>query len=169
MFLNLSILLLTSTLSLLTSAAPTTLDSTLAISKRIAQRQDDPNVEITALILPDGTRKLAFWENGILEGYLIESSNTSAPFIATDAFGAPIDPSEFLEAEEQDGEQDGSEWGAAPADVEARGIISTLARLTVKFAGIFKKWDKRAWDFVYCAGVKPVYNLQHYGEGAVEV
>ncbi|EON65987.1 hypothetical protein W97_05230 [Coniosporium apollinis CBS 100218] len=92
MFLNLSILLST--------AASTAVDSNLAISRRTTQSQDDPNVKITALALalPDGTRKLAFW-----------ISNTSAPFIATDVFGTPIDPSEFLDAEGQDGAQAGSE------------------------------------------------------------
>lgn len=62
MLLNLSILL--------TTAAPTAVDSNLAISKRTSQPQDDPDVNITALAfaLPDTTRKLAFWENGVLEG-----------------------------------------------------------------------------------------------------
>src|ERR1700738_914023 len=80
--------------------------------------------------------KLAFSENGITPGYLLETTpNSTYPyyFIAVDASGLPIDPTALLD-----------------------GAVSGISLLLMQLASVTHQFGKAAWDFFKCIGVGAV-------------
>ncbi|SPO05486.1 uncharacterized protein DNG_08173 [Cephalotrichum gorgonifer] len=95
----------------------------------IARRVEDGDVVATAL--PDGRRRVSFYEEGIYQGYIIESADGAVQ--AFDAYDVEI---ALDDAEGDEG------------NLEKRGKLAIIK----KFGKLLKKWGKKAWDFIYCVG-----------------
>ncbi len=118
----------------------------------VVRDDESPNTEdLIAYQLPDGRRRIDFYDNGVLEGYAIE----------TDAGGEstvlPIHPclnllthilATFFDV-------DGSEVDLND-DSDLSKRISKW-RLALKFAKLIAKWGKKAWDYIYCVGANSMW------------
>jgi hypothetical protein len=96
--------------------------------------RDNSDVNITIVTNPDGTYKLAFSENGVNQGYLVETTpNSTYPyyFIALDAFGLPINPTALL-----------------------NGTVSHVLHLEKELASLIQQFGKGMWDFISCTGLE---------------
>ncbi|KAL2069365.1 hypothetical protein VTL71DRAFT_15703 [Oculimacula yallundae] len=108
-------------------------------TRSLVTRDDDqsPNTEdLIAYQLPDGRRRIDFYDNGALEGYAIETEDGATFF--------DIDGSEVT-LDDIDGD-----------DSELSKRISRW-RLALKFAKLIAKWGKRAWDYIYCVGANSMW------------
>lgn len=95
--------------------------------------RDDSGVNIAILTEPDGTYELAFSENGVTQGYLVETtpnSTYSYYFLALDASGLPVDPAALL-----------------------GGTVSGVLQAEVQLATQVQQFGKALWDFLSCIGV----------------
>jgi len=107
------------------------------IDTRSLTTRDDqsPNTEdLIAYQLPDGRRRIDFYDNGALEGYAIETDD-GAIFYDTD----------------------GSEVSLADDDDSDLARRQSRWRLAIKFAKLIAKWGKRAWDYIYCVGASSMW------------
>ncbi|KAF3039954.1 hypothetical protein E8E12_009023 [Didymella heteroderae] len=88
-----------------------------------------PNVEesysdVVAYALPDGHRKIDFYLDGALTGSVVETDDGAEFF---DETGAP--------------------FSLDDGDLAKR---QNRFQVAARFARIFLRWGKRAWDFFYC-------------------
>ncbi|KAK0110184.1 hypothetical protein ONS95_002835 [Cadophora gregata] len=107
------------------------------IDTRALTARDDqsPSTEdLIAYQLPDGRRRIDFYDNGALEGYAIETDNGATFY--------DIDGSEVSLADDDD------------SDLARR---QSKWRLAIKFAKLIAKWGKRAWDYIYCVGASSMW------------
>ncbi|KAH6710587.1 hypothetical protein BKA61DRAFT_578423 [Leptodontidium sp. MPI-SDFR-AT-0119] len=110
-----------------------------AIDTRSLVVRDDqsPNTEdLIAYQLPDGRRRIDFYDNGALEGYAIETDD-GATFYDIDGSEVTLDDSN-------------------DDDSELSKRISKW-RLAIKFAKLVAKWGKRAWNYIYCVGANSMW------------
>ncbi|KAH9225049.1 hypothetical protein DL95DRAFT_452766 [Leptodontidium sp. 2 PMI_412] len=110
-----------------------------AIDTRSLVARDDqsPNTEdLIAYQLPDGRRRIDFYDNGALEGYAIETDD-GATFYDIDGSEVTLDDSK-------------------DDDSELSKRISKW-RLAIKFAKLVAKWGKRAWNYIYCVGANSMW------------
>ncbi|OWP01194.1 bacterial alpha-L-rhamnosidase domain protein [Marssonina coronariae] len=90
--------------------------------------------DLVAYRLPDGRRRIDFYDNGVLEGYALETDE-GATFFDADGSGVNLD------------DENGP-------DINKR--ISKW-KLALKFAKLIAKWGKKAWDYIYCVGADTVW------------
>lgn len=140
--------------SLVYSAAlnPATLSSLAARAPDV----EDSYSDVVAYALPDGHRKIDFYLDGALAGSVVETDD-GGTFIVT-ATPHPLLPpahAEPLESTLTVAAKFFDETGA-PFDIDSLDSEPDLAKrqsrwqLAVRFAKIFARWGKRAWDFFYC-------------------
>jgi hypothetical protein len=94
--------------------------------------RDNGSIVVTVSADPGGAYKLAFSENGVTQGYLVENiPNSSYPyhFIVLDASGVVIDPKTFVNDRDS-------------------GIPPQLMQL----ASVTQQFGQAAWDFFKCIG-----------------
>jgi hypothetical protein len=104
--------------------------------------RDNSGVSVTILTNPDGTYELTFSENGVTQGYLVETtpnSTYSYYFIALDASGLPIDPTALL-----------------------NGAVSNVLQLEVELASLAQQFGKAVWNFIACIGMEVYVNCLGY-------
>ncbi|KAJ9641139.1 hypothetical protein H2199_005807 [Coniosporium tulheliwenetii] len=131
-------------------AAPAQSFNSNELAKRVAEAAND-GIEIVASLTDDRMRKLAFWQDGVLAGYMVEKPDdgdaSTIDFTFTDADGNVLD----LGAEDED-------------DNPLAKRQASWIRIGIKLARIFKRWGTRAWNFFYCIGLNATWKT-----GAMEL
>jgi hypothetical protein len=118
-----------------------------------AANQTQTFEDLVAYQLPDGRRRIDFYDNGALEGYAIEtdaggkSLNSFLIFLCLVWVLTQL-PATFYDV-------DGTEVDLND-DTHLNKRISKW-RLALKFAKLIAKWGKRAWDYIYCVGANTMW------------
>ncbi|EON68540.1 hypothetical protein W97_07798 [Coniosporium apollinis CBS 100218] len=122
-------------------AAPAASFNPNELSKRLAEGAE-VGIEVVPTLTDDKLRELAFWENGVLQGYMIEKPDDgnadTLDFYFTDAKGNVID----VDAEADDNA------------LEKRAL--SWITIGIKLASIIRRWGPRVWTYFYCVGIGAV-------------
>jgi hypothetical protein len=133
-------------------ASAVSLPKSVIGSSSLTRREEQHSANIVGMVLGDGQHKIAVFEDGEYEGYIIEDKDNGT-VSCYGPTGNPINLDAYDDQfgnEEEDGpqgEQRRALWPIVP-------IIVQLARL---LAPIILRWGRRVWDFVYCVGVNEVW------------
>jgi hypothetical protein len=139
------------------TASAVSLPKSLIESSSLTRREEQHSANIVGMVLGDGQHKIAVFEDGEYEGYIIEDKNNGT-VSCYDPTGNPIDPDNF----DADDDQLGNDEEGGPQRQQRRFLIPLIVRLARLLAPIIARWGRRVWRFVYCVGVSEIWDCgQH--------